>query len=75
MPSVTLAEAQARLPELIENLIPGDELVITKDDCPVAKLVRAPRTQWPSQPGSAVGELVILQDDDEHLKDFKEYME
>jgi antitoxin (DNA-binding transcriptional repressor) of toxin-antitoxin stability system len=49
MPSVTLAEAQARLPELIENLIPGEELVITKDDRPVAKLVRAARAPWPSQ--------------------------
>ena len=32
-------------------------------------MVRKPR-----QPGSAKGKLIILKDDDEHLKDFEEYM-
>ena len=29
----------------------------------------------PRRPGSAKGKLVILAEDDEHLKDFKDYME
>ena len=32
-------EAQAKLPDLIHKLSPGDELVITEDNQPVAKLV------------------------------------
>jgi antitoxin (DNA-binding transcriptional repressor) of toxin-antitoxin stability system len=53
MPSVTLEEAQRRLPELIEQLLHGEELVITRDGSPLARLTREPRTSWPSQPGSA----------------------
>jgi prevent-host-death family protein len=37
--TVPLEEAQARLAELIEHLAPGDEIVITQNDQPVAKLV------------------------------------
>jgi prevent-host-death family protein len=39
MPTVTLEEAQARLPELIEKLAPGEDVVITRNAQPVAKLV------------------------------------
>ena len=76
MPSVTLEEAQARLPELIEALIPGEELMIMKDGHMIARLTRQrPPSQEPRKPGSARGKLIILQEDDEHLEDFKEYME
>jgi antitoxin (DNA-binding transcriptional repressor) of toxin-antitoxin stability system len=75
MPTVTLEEAQARLPELIEQLQANQELVITRDNQPVAKLVGPPaRPAQPCQAGSAAGMLVILEEDDEHLEDFKEYM-
>ena len=42
MTTVTLQEAQAKLPELVHNLTPDDELVITENDQPVAKLVAPP---------------------------------
>jgi antitoxin (DNA-binding transcriptional repressor) of toxin-antitoxin stability system len=75
MPTITIEEAQARLPELVERLLPGEELIIYRDDQPVAKLVgqKLPERK-PRQPGSARGKLVILADDEEHLKDFAEYM-
>ncbi len=75
--SLSLADAQARLTELVENMIPGEELFLTVNDYPIAKLVRTrylPTTE-PRKPGSAVGELVIVEEDDSHLEDFKEYME
>jgi antitoxin (DNA-binding transcriptional repressor) of toxin-antitoxin stability system len=75
MPTVTIEEAQAKLPELIQNLLVGEELVITREGSPIARLVREKRTSWPSQPGTAKGLLTIHADDDEHLVDFKEYME
>ena len=37
---ISVAEAQGRLAELVENLIPGEELFLTVDDHPIAKLVR-----------------------------------
>ena len=39
MSTVTIEEAQARLPELIDRLAPGEELVITRGKQPVAKLI------------------------------------
>lgn len=38
MQSVTLQEAQSRLAEIIDNLPPGTEVVITRDDKPVAAI-------------------------------------
>jgi antitoxin (DNA-binding transcriptional repressor) of toxin-antitoxin stability system len=73
--TVTLQEAQDHLPELIAQLAPGKEVVITEGDRPVAKLVaQQPAARQPRRPGSAQGKLVILADDDEHLNDFREYM-
>ncbi len=75
MTQIPLEEAQSRLSELIAGLRPGEELQITRDDQPVARLVgEAPRIRKPRVPGSAVGRLSILADDDEHLKDFEDYM-
>jgi antitoxin (DNA-binding transcriptional repressor) of toxin-antitoxin stability system len=53
MPSVTLEEAQARLPELIADLLPGDELRILHEGRLIAVLVPPKRNSWPCQPGSA----------------------
>ena len=75
MPTVTIEEAQAKLRELIDELAPGEEVIITRNQQPVAKLVGQQRPmRKPRQPGSAKGKLVILTEDDAHLEDFKEYM-
>ena len=75
MNTMTIEEAQAKLPEIIDKLAPGEELIITRDDRPIAKLVSQQRpARKPRQPGSAKGMLIILAKDDEHLKDFKKYM-
>lgn len=75
MPSVTIQEAQAQLPALIERLTPGEELLITRDQQTVARLVAEPvKRQEPRKPGGGVGIIKIIQEDDAHLEDFKEYM-
>ena len=78
MSSISLADAQARLAELVENMIPGEKLFITVNDYPIAELVRTdylPTTE-PRQPGSAIGKILFMADDfDAPLEDFKEYME
>ena len=76
MPTVTLTEAQSNLPALIDRLSPGEVLLITCDDKPIARLTAtdAPRPPIQRQPGSGRGELVIVSYDDDHLADFAEYM-
>ena len=75
MATVTIEEAQAKLRELIDGLALGEEVIITRNHQPVAKLVGQQRPmRKPRQPGSAKGKLVILTEDDAHLEDFKEYM-
>ena len=75
MPTITIEEAQATLLELIDRLAPGEEVIITRNQQPVAKLVGQQRpVRKPRQPGSARGKLIILTEDDAHLEDFKEYM-
>jgi prevent-host-death family protein len=74
MTTVTLAEAQAHLPELVEKVAAGEEIVITRDDTPVARLVSSRPLRKPRQPGNCKGMLTIISDDDEHLEHFKEYM-
>jgi antitoxin (DNA-binding transcriptional repressor) of toxin-antitoxin stability system len=76
MSEVTLQEAQAKLADLIHQLIPGQELVITENDEPVAKLVRIASRIWePCQAGSAKGKIWMAPDFDAPLEEFKEYME
>lgn len=76
MSTVTIAEAQATLPTLIHNMLQGEEVVITEDGYPIAKLTRSPRTSWPCQPGSARDTKHWMAEDfDAPLADFKEYME
>jgi len=73
--TVTMEEAQAKLPELVAHLGGGEELIITQDDKPIARLVReTPPLRKPRQPGNCKGMIRIVSDDNEHLKDFEEYM-
>jgi antitoxin (DNA-binding transcriptional repressor) of toxin-antitoxin stability system len=76
-PSVTIEEAQSHLKELIHRLAPGEELVITENQRPVAKLVNQradPKPGLRPPPGLGKGCIAVISDDDEHLKDFEEYM-
>ena len=76
MQQITLSEASQHLPKLIESAISGEEIVITKDDLPVAKLVPVPPQPVKRRPkfGSAKGLVTISDDFDEPLEDFKDYM-
>ena len=73
MSTVTIEEAQANLPELIKQLGTGEEIVITREARPVAKLV-PPIVEGKPLFGRGRGKIVVLAEDDEHLKDFEDYM-
>ncbi len=74
MTAITIEEAQAHLAEVIEKLAPGEELIITRDARPVAQLTGLPPEKPSPIFGRGRGKLIILAEDDEHLKDFEEYM-
>jgi antitoxin (DNA-binding transcriptional repressor) of toxin-antitoxin stability system len=77
MASVTIEEAHARLPELVHRLSPDEELVITENDQPVARLVKsAPKPRAKRRLGTMKGSVLYMAPDfDAPLDDFREYME
>ncbi len=76
MSSVTLEEAQARLPELLGKLQPGEEITITDHGQPLAQVKKVERTSWPCRAGSyPKAEFWMAPDFDAPLEDFKECME
>jgi antitoxin (DNA-binding transcriptional repressor) of toxin-antitoxin stability system len=74
MQTVTLEEAQNHLAEIIDKLTPGEEVVITRGHKPVAPLSGTPGDEPRPRPGRGRGMLTILSEDDDHLKDFAEYL-
>lgn len=72
---IPLTEAQLRLSELIASLQPGEEVQIFVGNRTIARLIaeiQPPRK--PRQPGSAIGTITILSEDEDHLEDFCNYM-
>ncbi len=74
MQTATVEDVQAHLPEILDKLAPGEEIVITRGGKPVGKLVSELPWGVPIA-GRAKGMLIINAEDDEHLKDFAEYTE
>jgi prevent-host-death family protein len=76
MPSVTIEEAQAKLPDLLEQLQPGEEITITDHGQPLAQVKKVERTSWPCKAGSYKKPgFWMAPDFDAPLEEFKEYME
>lgn len=74
MTKISIEEAQAKLPELIHELPPGEELLITEDDLAVARLVSALPTAQ-RKLGSLHGTVTYIASDfDAPLDDFAGYM-
>ena len=71
--NLTLAEAQARLSDLVHNLSPGEEVAITENNRTVAKLVAASAVLPQPIAGRGKG-AIMMHAYDEHLADFKDYM-
>lgn len=74
MSTASIEEVQARLPELLRDLGSGDEILIVAGGKPVGRLLPAPMPNGMPIAGRGKGKLVIHAEDDEHLRDFTEYM-
>jgi antitoxin (DNA-binding transcriptional repressor) of toxin-antitoxin stability system len=72
--TLTIEEAQAKLPELIARLAPGEDVIITQNAQPVAELHLIAKGKPRPRFGNCRGMLTIVAEDEEHLADFKEYM-
>lgn len=75
MTRVALEEAASQLSQLIADARSGEEIVITRDSTPVAKIVAlnglTPRPRF----GNAKDAIIYMADDfDEPCEDFKEYL-
>lgn len=76
MSTISIQEAQTRLSELIRQISPGEEVVITEGDRPVARLIPTPPpARRPPRLGTLRGTVLHMAADfDEPLDDFREYM-
>jgi len=74
MSTVTIEEAQAKLSELIDKIALGEEVIITRNQQPVAQLVPLPPVKPQPVFGNCKGMLTIVAEDDKHMAHFKEYM-
>lgn len=76
MTTLTVQEAQGRLNQIIDALAPGDEVILTRGDRPVAKLTGGPAVRKPRRLGTMKGTVLHMADDfDAPLEDFQEYMQ
>jgi len=74
MHQIPLEEAAIRLPQLIQEAKDGEDVVITQDNQPVARLVPLTSSHVKRQRGSAKGLILSIAEDFEApLEDFKEY--
>ncbi len=73
--TATIEDVQARLPEILDALAPGEEVIVTRDGKPVATLVPRLPKGVPIL-GRGKGMVTYMAPDfDAPLDDFKEYME
>jgi antitoxin (DNA-binding transcriptional repressor) of toxin-antitoxin stability system len=77
MQQISVAEASKQLAQLVDAALNGEDIVIIKDAQLAVKLNSVQRMPVKQRPkfGSAKGLLVMSDDFDDPLEDFREYME
>ena len=71
MPQFNVAEAKARLSQLVQKALDGEDVVIARDNKPLVKLVPVRRTT--RRPGSAKGQVTMSKDFGAPLEELREY--
>jgi antitoxin (DNA-binding transcriptional repressor) of toxin-antitoxin stability system len=78
MQTVTLQQAQSHLAEIIEKLPPGEEVIITRDDKPVATIraIAFPTPRNQRQLGTLRGSVIYMAPDFDAIPEgFEEYVD
>ena len=70
---VNIAEAKARLSDLVDKAAKGEEILIARDHKPVARLVPLASARGRRKPGSAKGQVWMARDFDATPADFADY--
>ncbi len=64
---------QAQITQLLQYALSGEEIIITRDNQPLLKLVQFSPTPKRRKRGSAKGQIWMAPDFDEPLEDFREF--
>ena len=73
MTQVNIHDAKTNLSKLIDKVLKGEDVVIAKRNKPIVKLVMVDELKNKRKLGSAKGLVIIADDFDEQLEDFKDY--
>lgn len=73
MQQFNVAEAKARLSQLVQKALDGEDVVIARDNKPLVKLVPIRRTTRRRHPGSAKGQVTMSKDFGAPVEDLREY--
>jgi prevent-host-death family protein len=72
VPQFDIAEAEAHFSELVEKVMLGEEVIVAKDNTPVAKII--PLRPTIRKPGTGKGKILYISPDfDAPLEDFADY--
>lgn len=74
MRTATVEEVQAHLPELLQQVGAGEEVLIVSQGKPVGRLVPPLLPKGVPILGRGQGKLISYTEDEDHLKDFEDYM-
>ena len=76
MQTITVEEAQSHLAEIIEKMPPGEEVVLTRDDKPVATIRATPAPhREPPQFGTLKGTILYIAPDFDAIPEgFEDYL-
>jgi len=68
-----IEDIKESLEKIIEQLLPGEEIILTRSDEPIARLLPLPANNTPRKPGTGKGLVTIADNFDAPLEDFKDY--
>lgn len=75
MSKFNIAEAKAHFSKLVQKAALGEEVIISKDDKPLAKLVPPGKPGQPRKPGSGKGQILYIAPDfDATPEGFEDYV-
>jgi prevent-host-death family protein len=72
--AIDLSHAKSQLPELVRQAARGEDVILTEDGEPVAKIIPIARALGPREFGSAKGLIRMSDDFDKPLKEFSAHM-